>query len=231
MPFLSAHLGYTTDYYYKEGVKTSPFVVAKGSYTLVGEKGFIDGYPAQNKDGSINVVVVIPAGSNAKWEVDKTKEDLRWELNHGEPRVVQYLAYPVNYGMVPKTFSSKKAGGDGDPLNVLILGGAIPRGSVVAARLIGVLKLLDEGQKDDNLIAVTAHRPFQEVMSMKDLKKKFPGTTEILKIWFSYYKGAGNVKIIGYGSKRSAKKTLEFAIKEYKRKKTPQKKAYLSQPN
>ena len=48
-------------------------------------------------------MVEIPAGSNDKWEVDKTSGALYWEQEDGKPRVVQYLAYPGNYGMIPRT--------------------------------------------------------------------------------------------------------------------------------
>jgi len=56
--------------------------------------------------------------------------------------------------MIPQTLLSKENGGDGDPLDVIILGPSISRGSVVKAHLIGVLKLLDGGEQDDKLIAI-----------------------------------------------------------------------------
>ena len=65
--------------------------------------------------GLIHFVVEIPAGTNAKWEVDKATGGLHWEQKDGRPRVVQYLAYPGNYGMIPSTSLPYEIGGDGEP--------------------------------------------------------------------------------------------------------------------
>ena len=46
-----------------------------------------------------------------------------------KPREVKYLGYPGNYGMIPRTLLPKELGGDGDPLDVIVLGPAVERGS------------------------------------------------------------------------------------------------------
>jgi inorganic pyrophosphatase len=154
-------------------------VEAPDAYTLVGRKSFLDGYPALDATGGVNVVVEVPAGSTQKWEVDKSDGSLRWEFENGEPRVVRYLGYPGNYGMIPRTLLPKERGGDGDPLDVLVLGSALPRGAVVKARLVGVLKLFDGGERDDKLIAVSAKGTFSEVRDLGSLRASFEGITEI----------------------------------------------------
>ena len=136
-------------------------------FTLKGEKHLIDDYSPRGPDGGIRVVVEIPTGTNAKWEVDKTDGSLKWEVQNGKPRIVKYLPYPGNYGLVPQTLHSSVLGGDGDPLDVLILGSSLPRGSIVEARLIGVLKLLDRGEQDDKLIAVLPHTPLANKISQE----------------------------------------------------------------
>ena len=40
--------------------------------------------------------------------------DGKWEFRDGKPRVVAYLGYPGNYGMIPRTLLPKEHGGDGD---------------------------------------------------------------------------------------------------------------------
>ena len=72
-------------------------------------------------------IVEIPAGACEKWEV-KLDGVMRWDMKDGKPRHVKYLGYPCNYGMVPRTMLGKELGGDGDPLDVLMLGPAVPRG-------------------------------------------------------------------------------------------------------
>ncbi len=92
------------------------------SYTIVGPKNFLTDYEPVNRDGTINVVVEIPTGTTAKWEVTKPDGKLQWEFKRGKPRVVKYLGYPGNYGMLPRTLLAKEDGGDGDPLDVIVLG-------------------------------------------------------------------------------------------------------------
>jgi inorganic pyrophosphatase len=134
------------------------------THVLIGARSFVAGYEARNKDGSVNVVVEIPTGTTAKWEV---QEDGRmvWELRAGEPRVVKYLGYPGNYGMIPRTLA-----GDDDPLDVIVLGPAVRRGSVVRANLLGVMKFLDDGERDDKLLAVLEGDPLSTAQDIEDLE-------------------------------------------------------------
>ena len=184
-------------------------------YTLVGDRNFLTRYEPLAADGDVNVVVEIPTGTIAKWEVVKPTGELKWEFRKGKPRRVEYLGYPGNYGMVPRTLLSKESGGDGDPLDVIVLGPAVPRGSVIKAKLIGVLKLLDGGERDDKLIAVLRDSPFYEVGSLDELNTEFNGVTDILQTWFSNYKGPGETEAKGFGDEREAKRILDAAIKEF----------------
>lgn len=186
-----------------------------GSYVIKGKKNYLNGYPAINPDGSVNVVVEIPAGSRDKWEVAKDEGDLRWEFSDGKPRVVNYLAYPGNYGMIPQTLLPKNLGGDGDPLDVIILGSAISRGDVVTAKIIGVLKLLDDGEQDDKLIAVRPIDQLGAVNNLSELKNKYPGITDILETWFTHYKGKGRIQSLGFDDVDKAKEILNEAAKAY----------------
>jgi len=150
-------------------------------------------------EGRIRVVVEIPAGTNAKWEVDKESGDIAWEFKKGRPRVVQYLAYPANYGMVPQTLLPKEEGGDGDPLDVVVLGPAVARGTVLEVRLVGVLRLLDGGEQDDKLLAVQSEGPLSDVASLAELDERYVGVTRILDLWFTNYKGPGKMESRGFG--------------------------------
>lgn len=193
----------------------SPGLRSENEYTIVGPKNFLTDYEPQNPDGTINVVVEIPTGTLAKWEVTKPDGKLEWEFKDGKPRVVQYLGYPGNYGMIPKSLLPKALGGDGDPLDVIVLGPAVPRGSVVAVKLIGVLKLLDGGEQDDKLIAVMKDTPLYEVDSIADLDNKFPGVTTIVKTWFSNYKGPGEMEVKGLAEKDEALQVFNNAVEAF----------------
>jgi inorganic pyrophosphatase len=184
--------------------------------TLAGEKHLLRDYPPLDAEGLLNVVVEIPAGTNAKWEVNKSTGRLQWQLRDGQPRIVSYLAYPGNYGMVPRTLLPEELGGDGDPLDVIVLGPSVPRGTLLRARLLGVLKLLDNGEQDDKLIAVQQDAPLGQVADLDQLNREYPGVAEILEIWFRNYKGPGETESKGFGDRSEAASILQAAVAAYR---------------
>jgi len=188
------------------------------AYTIAGNKHFISGYHPVHPDGDINVVVEIPSGTTEKWEVDKSSGNLKLEFEYNEPRVIHYLGYPCNYGMVPQTLLPVELDGDGDPLDVLILGPPIQRGSVVKCKLIGVLEMMDRGEQDDKLIAVAPNTCFYTFDDIDELMDEYEGVTGILELWFANYKGPGMVEVEGFGNVNKARRLLEIAINAYKSK-------------
>ena len=61
-------------------------------YTVVGGKSFLSGYEPITAEGDVNVVIEIPAGTTAKWEVQKPSGHLAWEFENNKPREVNYLS-------------------------------------------------------------------------------------------------------------------------------------------
>ena len=86
--------------------------------------------------------------------------------------------------MIPKTLLPEEEGGDGDPLDVIVLRPSVERGSVIKCKLIGVLKLLDGGEQDDKLLAVHESTPLYDVNNLDELNSGFNGITNIVEIWF-----------------------------------------------
>ncbi len=156
---------------------------------LKGEKHFLAGYDPVNVDGTVNVVIEIPAGTTAKYMVNNDTGMMELEQKNGAPRYVQYLGYPCNYGNVPRSVLSKKKGGDGDAVDALVLGPSVPTGSVVRGRALGVMQLTDGGEKDDKLVVVMEGTPFFKMRTLTELNAKFPGVLSILQTWFTSYKG------------------------------------------
>ena len=185
------------------------------AYIQISNENLLSGVSPKNKNGSINVIIEIPTGTTAKWEVSKPDGNLKWEIKKGKPRQVAYLGYPGNYGMIPRSLLPKSEGGDGDPLDVLVLGPPVPRGSIVEVKLIGVLKLLDRGEHDDKLIAVMAGTPFAEVDSIATLDRNFPGVTTIIQTWFANYKGRGKMKASGFEERLQAERVFKTATRAY----------------
>ena len=109
----------------------------------------------------VPAIVEIPKGSKAKYELDKASGLLRLDrVLHGA------VHYPADYGFVPRTFCD-----DGDPLDILVVSQeAVVPLTLVAARLLGVMRMRDEKGIDDKLIAVSARDPaFADCRVLGDL--------------------------------------------------------------
>ncbi len=212
LPVISAADSCNSSYGVAAGLKHT------GPFTLSSKKNFLKDWPSKDSSGNVNAVVEIPAGRTDKWEVGKEHGNLKWDFKKGKPRVLKYIGYPGNYGMVPGTILPKESGGDGDPLDIILLGPPLDRGEVTSAKLIGVLKLDDRGEQDDKLIAVQFNSPLIKADSISELDERFPGIKEILELWFTNYKGKGKMKSRGYGNLQEAEKILTEATRHYQSK-------------
>jgi len=194
---------------------TTPYVSV-----LKGERHYLTGYDPINRDGTVNVVIEIPAGTTAKYETNNKTGMLELEQKNGAPRFVQYLGYPVNYGAVPRSVMLKSKGGDGDSVDALVLGPAVPRGTVVRGRAIGVLSLVDTGEIDDKVVIAMENSPFAKIASIAELDAKFPGVTTIIQTWFTSYKGYGKdgklmLSSAGFKDRAAAIKLIGDAVLDY----------------
>ncbi len=117
--------------------------------------------PAQPKPGLINVLIEIPAGSKNKYEYDKDLQAFALD------RVLySSVQYPYDYGFVPNTLAD-----DGDPLDgiVLIDQPTFP-GCIIAARPIGMLEMIDGGDRDEKILCVPGKDPrYTKVKSLQDI--------------------------------------------------------------
>ena len=152
----------------------------------------------------VKMLVEIPAGTIEKYELNKDNGKLELDSIDGKPRLIKYLGYPANYGMIPETILSKSDGGDGDPLDIIAIGPPSKIGDTVECKVIGILKLKDRGEQDDKLIAISKKSTLENVNSLADLKLKYPGISEIIEIWFTNYKGPGKMVSQGYREKNKA---------------------------
>lgn len=167
------------------------------------------------EDGDVNAIIEIPAGSTEKWEINKITGRVEREYVDNKPRTINYLGYPGNYGMIPQTLLAKENGGDGDPLDILVLGPALNRESVVKCKVIGVLYLLDRGEQDDKIIAVSEASCFYEINSIAELDENYIGVSQSVETWFSNYKGPGKMESKGYGERESAMQIVTEAVETY----------------
>ena len=97
-----------------------------------------------------NALIEISKGSKVKYELDKETGLLLVD------RVLySSVIYPANYGFIPRTL-----GDDDDPLDVLVLmQEPVHPLSILRARPIGMMHMVDEGQNDEKIICVHLDDP------------------------------------------------------------------------
>lgn len=162
--------------------------------------------PFMGDDHLFCMVVEIPAGSNHKIEFDKQSLTFKTNQVDGHDRVIEYLPYPCNYGFIPSTLQNKAKGGDGDPLDVLVIGESIETGTVLKIIPIAVLNMTDNGERDDKIIAIPAD-PFARTINAQDfasLSTRYPTLIQILELWLGNYKGDDVIQIEGWGDEDKA---------------------------
>ena len=177
----------------------------------------INDYKTTNKDGSINVVVEIPLGTKEKWEVSKLTGSLLREFYMGTPRSIKYNPYPVNYGIIPQTALPISRGGDGDPLDVIILGDALSKGEIVKVKPLGILKMTDFGEQDHKIVAAPVNSPLFRYNNLDHLNNDNPKILENIKSWFISYKGKNVVKFLNFESEEKANQLINTTSEYFKR--------------
>lgn len=141
--------------------------------------------PGDNLPGIVNGIIEIPKGTRAKYELDKESGMLILD------RVIySSMYYPANYGFIPKTYCDDK-----DPLDILILTqiDVVPM-CIVPAKIIGVMRMLDGGEADDKIIAVSAGDP--SVNHINDISELPPHTVLELRAFFEDYKKLENKAVV-----------------------------------
>ena len=196
----------------------SPNVTVIDKYTIKGKKHFNTGYEPGDAEGNANVVVEIPKGTTGKWEVSLQDGTIIWEFKKGKPREVTYKGgYVANYGSVPQTTLPKKLGGDGEPIDVIVIGAPIARGEVVKAKIVGVLNLMEDGEFDGKLLAVKKGSPEYGVSSVEELNAQHENVVDEISAWFENYKGPDSgLKVESIGEAEEAMEILIASIEAYK---------------
>ena len=157
--------------------------------------------PGDYKNGEINVVVEIPTGSNHKIEWDR--KNACFMLDRVEPIA---FAKPCNYGFIPQTLDE-----DGDELDVLLITEQpLITGIYTSARILGVMKFVDDGEVDDKIIAVPAddRNNGDAYKTLADLPKRL---IEQIEFHFNYYKDLkkpGTTKVMEFAKLRDRKSVV-----------------------
>ncbi len=161
--------------------------------------------PTQTEEG-IMAVIEIPAGTNHKIEYNPQTKQFENDTLDGAIRVIDFLPYPGNYGFIPSTKMDEDRGGDGDALDVLVIGESLPTGTSVATRPIGVLLLKDRGEIDSKIIALPADssKCIVKAANYEDFYIKYNAAHHIIQEWFMNYKGLGRMELVGWRDEQYA---------------------------
>jgi inorganic pyrophosphatase len=106
--------------------------------------------PGDKLPAEFSSVIEIPFGSSVKYELDKASGLIKLDR-------VLYSAvyYPANYGFIPQTLAE-----DDDPLDVLVLcQEAVVPLTIIHARAIGLMTMIDAGKQDHKIIAIATEDP------------------------------------------------------------------------
>lgn len=157
----------------------------------------------------INVIVEIPRGSQNKYEFDKKTNVMKLD------RVLfSSMHYPGDYGMIPQTL-----GEDNDPLDALVLV-TYPTypGILIAAKPIGVLSMMDDGEGDDKILCV----PVDDVRLAQyaDVHEIPEALRNEISHFFETYKQLEGKKVVvsGWRGAAEARQIIQDAVARYQAK-------------
>lgn len=163
--------------------------------------------------GIVNVVVEIPAGGIEKIEWDRSVKSMRVER-------VDPIDFPtpINYGFIPRTINF-----DNDNLDVLVVSdSAIPTGTVLSSKIIGIMKFDDEGVSDDKIIVVPINSDYGDdsIHFITDLPSR---KIDEIMYFFSHYKDHLNVSptdVKGWGNIAEAKQIIALTSERWNNQQT-----------
>jgi len=162
----------------------------------------------------VNTIVELNSNTINKYE-------LITETGHLKLDRVGYssLAYPFAYGCIPRTWDE-----DNDPLDIEIVGVTEPLvpGSVVEARIIGVMKFDDGGEVDDKVIGVLSEdKRMDHIKVFKDLGEHWLKETKYYWEHYKDLKKPGTCSVNGFYGIDEAVKVIQDCENRYKKEIDP----------
>lgn len=154
----------------------------------------------------IEAFIEIPKGSRNKYEYDHERGLIRFDR-----MLFSSVHYPTDYGFIPDTL-----GGDGDPLDVLVLVSepTFP-GCLIEARVVGVFVMHDEKGEDEKVLSVPLYDPlWNHTRSLEDVP---PHLLKEIEHFFRSYKDleSKQTTIEGWKGIPEAKAAIERARNNY----------------
>ncbi|WP_417393012.1 inorganic diphosphatase [Gimesia sp.] len=162
--------------------------------------------PGQNLPRDFTAVIEIPTFSKVKYELDKTTGLLRLDR-----MLYSAVHYPANYGFIPQTLAE-----DDDPLDVLVLcQEPVDPLTILDARAIGVMTMIDSGKPDHKILAVAVNDP--EYNPFTESSELPPHRLAMLRRFFQDYKmlEGKTVEVEEFQSASAAFPIIEDSLQRY----------------
>ena len=155
---------------------------------------------------NVQAIIEIPKNSKAKYELDKESGLLKLD------RVLfSAVHYPANYGFIPRTYCD-----DQDPLDILVISSleVVPM-CLIEAKVIGVMQMIDDNERDDKIIAVAKND--MSVNHVNDIAELPPHTLVEMKRFFEDYKNLEKKEVVvkRFLNREEAYKIINEAIEFY----------------
>jgi len=156
---------------------------------------------------AVEAIIEIPRGSQNKYEYDHESNAIKLDRH-----MIVSMGYPAEYGFIPDTL-----GGDGDPLDVLVLTEypTFP-GCHIEVKLLGVCQMEDESGGDAKLIAVpTYDKKWKDINDIDGVPKR---DLDRIEHFFRVYKDLDEgkwVKVTGWAGREAAELELQQSIERF----------------
>lgn len=155
---------------------------------------------------SVNMLVEIPKGSRNKYEWDDELNAIKLDRF-----LFSSVVYPTDYGFIPHT-----DGEDGDPLDAMCLvSEATFPGCVIPVKVIGLFKMLDDGEVDDKVLCVPMKDPnWNHIDTLEGVSDQLKN--EIAHFFEIYKQPEGKtVEVDGWYSREEAQQTIAAARERF----------------
>jgi len=167
--------------------------------------------PGPKPPHKVYCFVEIPRGGSNKYE---------YNIEAGvfllDRVLYEAIFYPTEYGFIPQTWSEE----DRDALDIMVLSTrpTFP-GCIITAQPIGVLKMVDSGERDYKIIAVPCNDPrLNHIKDLSGVNPHFKKEVESFWITYAQLEPQKKIKILGWSGAKKAHEVIKDAIKNYKEK-------------